>query len=381
MCWRWRQGRTGCMLQAQTAPSGGQGQVAVGKGGGLWVGVRSLCASSCWLPPCARCTSQAARSPPLTPPSTLLPPRRAWVIGKKGELTEAACRPKAHSDRVTSLARAGTLLYSSEQAGGGVGWWWGGLGWGGGGGGGVGGSRVLTLVSKQGWGGAGGGGQGCTRLRPRQVGGPHPPVARSRSSAGAAGALAAHQCARCADALAPRPPSPPPPRSPPASYDGSVKAWDASTLEIVVDRRAAHSGQRVHCAAVGPDGLLYTGGDDQVSASARDSGEGGLREGRGRGGAPRGAAAVAAAAAKLVAISTRTPDPPTALPAPHSPHPPPSPPPSPPSQLVRRWQPSLLLPAAGPLYCHAHPVRTLAAGARGLLVSGDKGGEVAVWRV
>ena len=252
------------MLQAQTAPSGGQGQVAVGKGGGLWVGVRSLCASSCWLPPCARCTSQAARSPPLTPPSTLLPPRRAWVIGKKGELTEAACRPKAHSDRVTSLARAGTLLYSSEQAGGGVGWWWGGLGWGGGGGGGVGGSRVLTLVCKQGWGGAGGGGQGCTRLRPRQVGGPHPPVARSRSSAGAAGALAAHQCARCADALAPRPPSPPP---------------------------------------------------------------------------------------------------------------------SPPSQLVRRWQPSLLLPAAGPLYCHAHPVRTLAAGARGLLVSGDKGGEVAVWRV
>ena len=50
-------------------------------------------------------------------------------------------------------------------------------------------------------------------------------------------------------------------------------------------------------------------------------------------------------------------------------------------QLVRRWDPQLLLPAAGPLLCHHHSVRTLAAGGRELLVSGDKGGEVAVWKV
>lgn len=50
-------------------------------------------------------------------------------------------------------------------------------------------------------------------------------------------------------------------------------------------------------------------------------------------------------------------------------------------QLVRRWEPTLLQPAAAPLLCHHHSVRSLAAGSRELLVSGDKGGEVAVWRV
>lgn len=50
-------------------------------------------------------------------------------------------------------------------------------------------------------------------------------------------------------------------------------------------------------------------------------------------------------------------------------------------QLVRRWDPQLLLPAASPLLCHHHSVRTLAAGGRELLVSGDKNGEVALWKV
>ena len=50
-------------------------------------------------------------------------------------------------------------------------------------------------------------------------------------------------------------------------------------------------------------------------------------------------------------------------------------------QLVRRWDPQLLVPAAGPLLCHHHSVRTLAAGGRELLVSGDKNGEVALWKV
>lgn len=96
------------------------------------------------------------------------------------------------------------------------------------------------------------------------------------------------------------------------SYDGCLKAWDADNLDIVVDRSSAHGGERVHCLAVGPDGLLYTGGDDK---------------------------------------------------------------------LVRRWDPSLLMPAAQPLLCHNHSVRTLAAGGKELVVSGDKGGELAVWKV
>lgn len=48
---------------------------------------------------------------------------------------------------------------------------------------------------------------------------------------------------------------------------------------------------------------------------------------------------------------------------------------------MRRWDPSLLMPAAQPLLCHNHSVRTLAAGGKELVVSGDKGGELAVWKV
>jgi hypothetical protein len=39
--------------------------------------------------------------------------------------------------------------------------------------------------------------------------------------------------------------------------------WDAS-LELVTCVRAAHGGGKVHALAVGPDGLIYTGGDDKV---------------------------------------------------------------------------------------------------------------------
>lgn len=97
-----------------------------------------------------------------------------------------------------------------------------------------------------------------------------------------------------------------------ASYDGGVRAWDAASLELVMAREGAHDGGRLHAAVLGPDGLLYTGGDDA---------------------------------------------------------------------LIRRWATSLLQPAAPPLHCHSHSVRSLAAGGRELVVSGDKGGEVAVWKV
>ena len=96
------------------------------------------------------------------------------------------------------------------------------------------------------------------------------------------------------------------------SYDGSIKAWDPVSLEIVVGTAGVHGGERVHCLVRGPDGLLYTGGDDN---------------------------------------------------------------------LVRRWEPSLLQEAAAPLHAHNYPVRALAAGGGELVVSADKGGEVAVWKV
>lgn len=65
----------------------------------------------------------------------------------------------------------------------------------------------------------------------------------------------------------------------------------------------------------------------------------------------------------------------------HTPHDDSPPIPCPPVQLIRRWSPALLEPAAPPLFCHNHPVRALAAGGKQLVVSGDKGGEVAVWKV
>ncbi|GBG00335.1 hypothetical protein Rsub_13105 [Raphidocelis subcapitata] len=46
------------------------------------------------------------------------------------------------------------------------------------------------------------------------------------------------------------------------SYDGSIKGWDVDSLKLVVKCSAAHDGARVLAAALGPDGRLYTGGDD-----------------------------------------------------------------------------------------------------------------------
>lgn len=51
-------------------------------------------------------------------------------------------------------------------------------------------------------------------------------------------------------------------------------------------------------------------------------------------------------------------------------------------QLVRRWKLGLLTPAASDaLFCHNYSVRSIAAGPDEMLVSGDAGGEVAVWVV
>lgn len=49
------------------------------------------------------------------------------------------------------------------------------------------------------------------------------------------------------------------------SLDGTIKMWDAATLELIQCSAGAHDGGKVHCAAIGPDGRLYTGGEDKVS--------------------------------------------------------------------------------------------------------------------
>ena len=51
------------------------------------------------------------------------------------------------------------------------------------------------------------------------------------------------------------------------SYSGSLKMWDGNSLELVAHVSRAHEGGRIHCAAAGPDGYLYTGGDDKVRQS------------------------------------------------------------------------------------------------------------------
>jgi hypothetical protein len=48
------------------------------------------------------------------------------------------------------------------------------------------------------------------------------------------------------------------------SYDGWLKAWNADKLGLVAAIPDAHDGTKIHAAVIGPDGLLYTGGDDQV---------------------------------------------------------------------------------------------------------------------
>lgn len=54
---------------------------------------------------------------PTSPRCTGLPTllHRSWQIGKKGELTEVATRPKAHNDRITGITlRGNNFLYSGK---------------------------------------------------------------------------------------------------------------------------------------------------------------------------------------------------------------------------------------------------------------------------
>ena len=164
-----------------------------------------------------------------------------------------------------------------------------------------------------------------------------------------------------------------------------------------VCRSNAHGGERVHCLAVGPDGLLYSGGSDKVGlghciacllafleppdVGGKGGGAVGQHYGLARCWLPcEGRIVRAATDRQLATLCTAPPRLRHSLPATPANHLAPSPP-TPVPQLVRRWDPQLLVPAAGPLLCHHHSVRTLAAGGRELLVSGDKNGEVALWKV
>lgn len=55
-----------------------------------------------------------------------------------------------------------------------------------------------------------------------------------------------------------------------ASYDGALKAWDTATLALLHEARGAHEGSKVSCIRVGADGIVYSGGDDNVSVQARE---------------------------------------------------------------------------------------------------------------
>lgn len=48
-----------------------------------------------------------------------------------------------------------------------------------------------------------------------------------------------------------------------ASHAARLQMWDSS-LDLVTSVRAAHGGGKVHALVVGPDGVIYTGGDDKV---------------------------------------------------------------------------------------------------------------------
>lgn len=48
------------------------------------------------------------------------------------------------------------------------------------------------------------------------------------------------------------------------SYDGDIKGWDGDTMDLVLQAKAGHDGKRIHCLALGPNGTLYTGGEDQL---------------------------------------------------------------------------------------------------------------------
>lgn len=48
-----------------------------------------------------------------------------------------------------------------------------------------------------------------------------------------------------------------------AGTDGSIRSWSEADLDPIGTFNDAHDGARVNCLAIGPDGVLYSGGEDQ----------------------------------------------------------------------------------------------------------------------
>lgn len=48
-----------------------------------------------------------------------------------------------------------------------------------------------------------------------------------------------------------------------AETDGSIRSWSDDDLDPIGTFNDAHEGARVNCLAIGPDGVLYSGGEDQ----------------------------------------------------------------------------------------------------------------------
>jgi hypothetical protein len=48
------------------------------------------------------------------------------------------------------------------------------------------------------------------------------------------------------------------------THNGFLYSVSYDSMELVMEAANAHEGGRVNCAAIGPDGNLYTGGDDKV---------------------------------------------------------------------------------------------------------------------
>ncbi|KAL6761674.1 WD40-repeat-containing domain protein [Haematococcus lacustris] len=118
--------------------------------------------------------------------------------------------------------------------------------------------------------------------------------------------------------------------------DGALQAWSTDDLTLAAQVHDAHLGASMHCITLGPDGLLYTGGDDKLVRRWHP---------------------LSAAAEFLDLLEPKA----VISPA--------------------RQRASLLplQPAGAPLASHCAGVRALATGSRECLVSGDAQGDLCIW--
>ncbi len=148
-------------------------------------------------------------------------------------------------------------------------------------------------------------------------------------------------------------------------------------MELLREVQGAHGGERIYCAAIGPDKRLYTGGDDKVRRRrwrcCWGAAAGALQRWRRAGSALWGCCCslhCSAGRARLAGWRCSGAHPP----------PPPRPPARPWLQMIRAWDPSSLesVPCIAPMG-HEASVRALAAGCCSTLLSGDANGELAIW--